>query len=83
MLAAPSVLVYGRHEFFLASRVLLLEREGFLVYLALDHDAFRLILRDTPINILILCRTLSENGLPGSARRSSKDATWNKEPSSD
>jgi hypothetical protein len=52
--------MYGRDEFLLASRAMILERAGYRVYRALTRDAFSLTLRGTPISILILCHTLSE-----------------------
>jgi DNA-binding NtrC family response regulator len=60
MFVAPSVLVYGRDEFLLTSRAMLLEREGYRVYLALDHEIFTRLLRDAQVSILILCHTLRE-----------------------
>jgi DNA-binding NtrC family response regulator len=60
MFVAPSVLVYGRDEFLLTSRAMLLEREGYRVYLALDRETFTRLLRDAQVSILILCHTLRE-----------------------
>jgi DNA-binding response OmpR family regulator len=60
MFIAPSVLIYGRDEFLLVSRAMLLERAGYCVHRALNDDAFRGMLRNTSVSILILCHTLTE-----------------------
>jgi hypothetical protein len=39
---------------------MLLEREGYRVYRALDRNTYGHILRNMPVSILILCHTLSE-----------------------
>jgi hypothetical protein len=60
MFIAPSVLIYGRDEFLLVSRAMLLESAGYCAHRALNSDTFRGILRNKPVSILILCHTLTE-----------------------
>jgi len=60
MFNTSAILLYGRDKSLLATRAMLLEREGYRVYQALDYGSLRLILHNMPIGVLILCHTLSE-----------------------
>jgi CheY-like chemotaxis protein len=59
-LTPPTILVYGKDENLLNTRSLLLQSTGRRVKQATTYEGLRMILQAVPVNVIVLCHTLSE-----------------------